>query len=279
MLLKTLLREYRTRRLARFGLWVLAYGAALWIVDRFTAGAPGLLWLLFWIAFLPVIFSYLYRLGKYVKYHLLWRLWRRLVVTYVFIAVVPLALILLLVWLGTVIVGGQFAAYMVVMRVRAHYERLHQFNRVVAYEAQQSPPMPPRALLDHLQRVYLEGLAERAAGYSDVTVTLRMDSLASAFDVHGKPMNEPLAILPGLERDQFAGMVMDKGELAIRVVDRCSTPSGRLALIVSQPVTPEFLDRVAAGIGPVGVVVTQPAGQAARPEEPRSACPPLKAIT
>ena len=267
MLLNTLLREYRTRRLARFGLWVLAYGAALWIVDRFTSGAPGLLWFIFWIACLPVAFFYLYRLGRLVKYHLLWRLWRRLLVTYVFIAVVPLALILLLVWLGTVIVGGQIAAYIVVMKVRANYERLHQFNRVVAFEAEQSPPMPHQALMDHLRKVYLEGLAERAAGYSDATVTLRIDSLASTFDVQGKPLSETLDVPAWLAHDQFAGMVMDNGELAVRVVDRSLTPSGRVTLIVSEPVTPEFLDRVAEGIGPVGVVIMEPVGLTAHPAE------------
>jgi len=266
MLLKTLLREYRTRRLARFGLWVLAYGAALWIVDRSAAGAPGLLWLVFWIAFLPVGFSYLYRLGKYLKYHLLWRLWRRLVVTYIFIAVVPVLLILFLAGLGIFIFSGQLAAYLVVMRVRHHYERLHQFNQVVAYEAQQSPPMPPRALRDHLQKVYLEGFADRAASYADVTVTVRVDTLASAFDVQGKPIDGTLAAPVWLKNDHFAGTVMDRGELAIRVVDRCSTPSGKVTLVVSQPITADLLDRVAEGIGPVGVVITQPASQAARLE-------------
>jgi sigma-B regulation protein RsbU (phosphoserine phosphatase) len=252
--------------MARFAIWLGAYGAALWLVDRFTAGAPGLLWFIFWIALLPVALSYLYRLAKYVKYHLLWRLWRRLVVTYVFIAVVPVIFILFLVGLGVFIFSGQLAAYLVVIRFRHHYERLHEFNRVVAYEAEQTPPMPTRALLGHLQKIYLAGFADRMSGYSDVRVTMRLNSLVSGFDAHGGTVREPVDIPAWLTQDQFAGAVVDKGELAIRVMDRCATPSGKLTLIVSQPITAELLDRLGDGIGPVGVVITQPARQAVRPD-------------
>ena len=52
---KALLREYRTRRMARFTVWVLAYGAALWSVEQLSSGAPAALWYLFWLAAIPLV--------------------------------------------------------------------------------------------------------------------------------------------------------------------------------------------------------------------------------
>ena len=86
MILRRLLQEYRSHRLARFAAWVSAYGLALWLVERLTGSVPGLLWLLFWIAFVPSFIYYQVRLLSFVRGRVLWRLRRRLIVAYLFIA-------------------------------------------------------------------------------------------------------------------------------------------------------------------------------------------------
>ena len=55
----------------------------------------------------------LLRLARKLVRHTIWRLRHRLVVTYVFIAVVPVVLILVLVAIGTYFVAGQVAVYLV----------------------------------------------------------------------------------------------------------------------------------------------------------------------
>ena len=134
-LLKVLLREYRTHRMARFTVWVLAYGAALWSVDRLSSGAPAALWALFWLAAITCGVYYLGRLAVFIRRRLLWRLRRRLIVTYVFIAFVPIVLIVFLVGLGIFIENGQFAAFLVASNLREHFDELQQVNRAVAHEA------------------------------------------------------------------------------------------------------------------------------------------------
>ena len=74
--------------MGRFAFWSAAYGAALWLVDRFTGAAPGFLWVLFWATFLPATLYYVVRLVRFFRERVLWRLRRRLVVTYLFMAVV-----------------------------------------------------------------------------------------------------------------------------------------------------------------------------------------------
>ena len=51
---------------------------------------------------------------------------------------------------------------------------------------------------------------------------------------------------------------MDRGHLALRSIERGRTAAGSLVAILSQPITPELLDMVGEGIGPVGVVTTRP---------------------
>src|SRR3954454_4151932 len=53
------------------------------------------------------------RLARTMVRHILWRLRNRLIVAYIFIALVPVVLITLLAGLGAVLVGGQLSVYLV----------------------------------------------------------------------------------------------------------------------------------------------------------------------
>ncbi len=258
--LKSLWREYRTRRMARFAVWVAAYGVALWALDRFGSGAAGSLWILFWISLAPIGVYYLGRLGKYVRDRMLWRLRRRLVITYLFIAVVPILLILAMVGLKDFLSTGQFAAFLVAWRLRDHSEKLQELNRVVARVALMDTDSRPDAMLDHLRSFSAPDLAKQIGSFPDLEVTLRLGRLTRAFRGGGKPVSDAVAIPPWLEGDEFAGIVIDQGQLALRALSRVRTSAGDLTVIHTQPITAELLDYVGAGIGPVGVLITQEAG-------------------
>jgi sigma-B regulation protein RsbU (phosphoserine phosphatase) len=271
IVLAPLLGEYRAHRMARFAFWVGAYGAALWLVDRLAGGVPGLLWFLFWITFLVSVGYYVGRLIGFIRDRMLWRLRRRLIVAYLFIAVVPILLIVLLVGLGAFIVNGQFAAFLVTLRVREHVEELRQINRVVAHEAHLARDTDPEVLLDRLQHFYVDELSEHAASYPGLEITVRLGSQARAFRLDGGKIEKPLTLPAWLKQEEFSGIAMDHGQLALRAVDQVLTGTGNLVLILSEPITPQLMDIVGAGIGPVGVVTTRQAGpEAARPpSEPR----------
>ena len=87
--LRSLRTEYRTHLMARFTCLVLILGIALEISDLLHYGASRLWWFLFWLALIVSGIYYLIRLIGFVRHRLLWRLRRRLIVTYLFIAVVP----------------------------------------------------------------------------------------------------------------------------------------------------------------------------------------------
>ena len=256
LVLRILLREYRTRRMARFALWVGAYGVALWALDRFGGGAAGSLWVLFWISLVPLGVYYLVRLVRFIRDRMLWRLRRRLIVTYLFIAVVPILLIVLMVGLKDFLSSGQFAAFLVAWKLRDHSAKLQELNRVVARVALMQNSSQPEALLNRLQEFCAPDLAKQEGSFPDLEVTLRLGGLSRSFRGGDKPVPEPVSIPPWLAGDEFAGLVIDGGQLILRAVSRVRTSAGDLTVIHSQPITPDLLDYVGAGIGPVGVLIT-----------------------
>jgi len=261
-----LLREYHTHRMARFTVWVLTYGAALWSVNRLSRGAPGALWALFWVAAVTCGIYYLWRLLGLIRRRLLWRLRWRLIVTYVFIAFVPIILILFLVWLGIVIAGGQLAAYLVASNLRQRFDQLQQVNRAVAHEAQLNTPTKAEGALERLQDFYVKELKQHAGNYPGLEVTLRIGSQVRAFRLDGTQIQPPLTIPAWFKVEEFAGVVMDGGQLALRSIEHGPTAAGTLVAILSQPFTPELLDMAGEGIGPASVMTTQSTQSGATPQ-------------
>ena len=257
-MLETLLREYRTHRLARFTAWILAFGAVLWVIRRLThaaGGVNGFLWFVFWVCALVSCVHYLVRLLRLVRSQLLWRLQRRLVVAYILIGVVPISLILVLVFLGAFIINGQFGAFLVVLRLRDHFDEIEQVNRVVLQEARYGGEKSPSAMLDGIQKFYVNQLVSYAKSYPGLVITLHLRNETRSFLLDGEPAENPSTVPTWLKGAEYANIVTDHGQLALRSMQRAQTAAGDLTLVLSQPFTPELLDLVGNGIGPVGVAI------------------------
>ena len=250
--------------MARFAVWVAAYGMALWLVARTLGGVPGVLWFLFWISSVSVVFYYLFRLSGFFKQRVLWSLRRRLIITYVFIAVVPIFLFVLLVGLGAFMINGQFASYLISLRLHEQSDELQELDRVLVDEARLTSWTKPEDLLSHLQRFFVTELSEHAASYPGLEITTRAGAITRAFRLDGSPLPQPVTLPAWLYREEFEGTVVEQGRILLRAVDRKKTPAGELTIVLSQPFTPEVLDLLGKGIGPVGIL-TLPRGPAARP--------------
>jgi phosphoserine phosphatase RsbU/P len=265
---RTLLREFHTHRMARFAALVMCSGAALATVDYLTKGVAASWWLAYWIALSVASVYYLARLIRLVRTRLLWRLRWRLLVTYVFIAVVPIVLIVALVAVGAFIINGQFAAFLVNLRLRDQAENLAQLNRAVIHEVHQSSPVKTQDLLKTLQDFYVSELSQHTASYPGLEITLRLGSEVRAFRLDRGPAVSEVRIPEWLKEEEFSGFVIDQGQIELRSVARTQTPEGELFIVLSQPFTPELLDLVGGGIGPVGILVPIEGG-APRPVPPR----------
>ncbi|MGH9395712.1 MAG: SpoIIE family protein phosphatase [Terriglobia bacterium] len=252
-MLKALRQEYRSHRWARFTFWLLVSGAILWILEDGVGWSFGPLWFSFVAGAIVAGVYYFGRLIRFVRRRLLWRLTSRLIVTYLFIAFVPIILILLMVGLGALILNGQFAAFLVNGRLQNHFDELKQLNRVVAHEATHIGARDPRNLFDAIETFYQEDLRKYSNSYPGLEITLRADGHARAFRLTGEPVSPPVSQPLWLKEEEWAGIVMSKGGISLRAVDEEQTGAGRLTLILSMPVTPELLNMVGEGIGPVAV--------------------------
>lgn len=243
--------------MARFVLGVAVVGAGLWLLDGLVQ-VPGVLWLVFWLALAVSIIYYIARLIGFVRARLLWRLRRRLIVTYVFIAVIPILLILVLVAIGGLLINAQFAAFLVAQNVRERVDRLGQVGRVVTRNAYASEQQNPSALLDRVQRNFVTRIARRSADHPALEVTIRVGAATRTFDLTGAPLPRPVEIPGWLTGPEFSGIVIEGSRVLLRSVTQGDTAQGHFVLVLSEPVTPELLDLIGAGIGPVGVGVIAP---------------------
>ncbi len=243
--------------MARFSLWLLAYGGVLSLVPLFHGHASAFLWFLFWGGLIVTAVYYVVRWIRAIRQHLLWRVRRRLLITYLFIAVVPVVLILVLTGLAAVIFNGQFAAYLASLQLRQRYDELLQLNRVVAYEARAGRTSNPAKLLGKLKSFYTSELSRQASSYPSLEITLRIGKSQEAFHFDGSPVSDPPRAPPWLASAEFAGIVIAENHLALRAVNRGPTPAGELTIILSEPFTPSLLNQIGKAIGPVGVVIPE----------------------
>ena len=238
--------------MARFTVWVLAYGAALWLVNRVSrTGAPGALEVLFWLAAIPCAFYYVIRLFKLLRRYLLWHLRRRLILTYFFVGVVPIALLLVLAGFAAFFVNGQLASFLVVSRLEARANELKQLGLVISTQGQHTTERSTKAALDRLEDFTVSELGSRSSDYPALEVTLRIGDAVRAFHLRDRSPAEPISMPAWLTADQFGGIILQSNNLALRTVNRAPTPIGPLSVTLSQPFTPALLDQIGRGIGPV----------------------------
>lgn len=250
-MLEVLLKEYRQHRMARFAVWIVAYGAALWLVHRFTGGASSVLWFLFWITFLPVVGYYLVRLAGYVRRHLLWHLRRRLILTYFFVAVVPIALIFLLIYFATVILYGQLASFLVLSNFRARAATLGQLGTVLTHHAAYSSQGSAAATVNDLEDFLVSELGQESAEYPGLEATFRLGPATRAIRLEGRQAVKPVSAPTWLKGQDFTGIALDDDRLALRIARRARTRNGDLLVTLSEPFSPQLLNQIGEGLGPV----------------------------
>jgi sigma-B regulation protein RsbU (phosphoserine phosphatase) len=115
-------------------------------------------------------------------------------------------------------------------------------------------------MLDGIQKFYVTELAGYTKSYPGLIITLNLGDATRSFFLNGKPAANPSTVPRWVTGGEFANIVDDHGQLALRSVERIRTPAGDLTLVLSQPFTPELLDLVGEGIGPSGVVIPRQAG-------------------
>jgi sigma-B regulation protein RsbU (phosphoserine phosphatase) len=221
-----------------------ALSLLLWLTDVLPGVTLG-----GWATFVTLIFGFfgLVLLFRWGYRPLLWRLRNRLIVTYLFIGVMPILLLLLMFGLAGYLFAGQFATYVAISDL--HSELLHLQAANDALAAQLFPLEVSGKLNEQIAEQYTRASDERFPGR---TVTVSRNGKSFILSTEGALLTTQPAQIAHFINGDFTGFVVDHDALHLRAI-RLSE-DGRVALISNLPITPNLLLPTAERLGSVTVL-------------------------
>ncbi len=183
--------------------------------------------------------------GLWAKNHLLWSLRNRLITAYIFIAVVPVLLLLSMAGLAAYLLYWQLGSYVIYNEMDERIERVSEVAGAMAtsYALQMTSGRRAAALaLPEDVGTYLKNAMTELPG-------LKIET--------GKG-EELLRGSDGTLKNEYKGMVFNDGVLSLRAAVARQIPTGRLVVSASVPVTPELIETLATELGPIQIEVLRP---------------------
>jgi phosphoserine phosphatase RsbU/P len=183
--------------------------------------------------------------GLWAKNHLLWSLRNRLITAYIFIAVVPVLLLLAMAGLTAYLLYWQLGSYVIYSEMDERTERVGAIAGAMAtsYAIEMTAGNRAAALaLPEGVGTYLKNAMTELPG-------LKIEP--------GKG-EDLLKKSDGTYKNEYRGMVFSDGVLSLRAAVLRQTPEGKLFVSASVPVTPEMIETLAAELGPIEFDVLRP---------------------
>jgi len=196
------------------------------------------------LAFLAVLY-FVVRTLPWIRTRLLWRLRSRLIVAYVFIAVVPVVLLLAM---------AAVSAYLLYLQFGAHLLR-DQLNDRISTIATDTD-----AISDAIEVSAANGSTPTESvlahpGIAGLLAAARAKGLhLQVFLNRGEHLLRPGS-------DRFAGLAEFQGQLWLAAAERRPSKNGSVFVMTGMPVTPALLDSLSSELGPVQLILLQPAAQ------------------
>ena len=243
----------RTSHLDRAALLVAVVYVLAGVV-RYLGAKPPLAGLLGFLFFLACAYGG-FRLLRYLRDKLLWSLRNRLIVAYLFIAVVPILLLLAMAGITAYIVYAQLGGYLLNEDLRAFLGRMDGLAGAVM-EAAPSSVAP------------VSGSRRVAADSPDAIIPLLA---LRAPDLPGLELDwdKGSDLLPadsGARERRFSGLVRAGGAVWLRsVLARRGGEGVERVVCVSVPLTAEMLDRIAPQLGVIQLTPLEPLGEGEPP--------------
>jgi phosphoserine phosphatase RsbU/P len=183
-----------------------------------------------------------YRFWSRWRSQIMWSLRNRLIVAYLFVAVVPIFLLLILASLGGQILYSQLAAYLLYHDVQ---DRIALLNDSAAHIAA-AEVSTPGTIDDRTLEIALAREIEMARGKE--LPDLIMDFAMSP---------EHFRDVAGPNAHAFAGLLQVGNQLSLTAMREVDSPRGKKYVGLSVPVTTEFLEGIAPDLGPIEVTLAQ----------------------
>lgn len=205
-----------------------------------------------WVSFLSFVVIVLFAIlaFRWLKAKMLWRLRNRLIVTYVFIGVIPVVLLVALALGSFYLFAGQFATFIVTSGLNSELRSLEAANFAIAHQ-----------FASQLQRgeanstAAFESLRHSEKTWADrqVTVWLNNKLLVNVSPV-GQTSTPP-ALPPDL-KNSFSEITRDQDQLYLRAVAIIPVNGQSLIVLSSDPFDQNLLQDLAANLGEVTLYAT-----------------------
>jgi sigma-B regulation protein RsbU (phosphoserine phosphatase) len=187
-----------------------------------------------------------FRLISYVRKKVLWRLRNRLIVAYIFIAVVPVLLLLTMFGIGMYLLYPQIGAHLLQDSLEDRSSMIAGDAGDVAIAVSQElkkgdSPVDP-SLLQRPQVANL--IAALSTQWPGLRVSLHPDRVVNR-----------------KSGDKFAGLTEFHGQLSFAAEQKQDSPAGPFVVLVSAHMTPALLDHLASDLGPIQFTLLDPANE------------------
>ncbi len=198
-----------------------------------------------WVGFLAFVAAVLFFiLGfRWVKRRILWRLRNRLIVTYMFIGVIPAVLLVAMGLITLYGLGGQFAVFLVTSEIHSQLRSMAGVNDAVS-----------NALASRLERgetpaaESLAGLRKRDPAWQrrHVCAWYGNKPLPLCNDFGGASLT-----MPEFMKGSFQDIVQDGGQLYLRVGSSLQVAGNKLTVVTGEPFDKELVSKIASDLGEI----------------------------
>src|ERR1700680_900630 len=236
-------------RMARLACYLAAMAGGLFALQKLLAVlAPS--WgdhLGGWIEFLAFLATVLFCIlaFRWLKRRVLWRLRNRLIVTYVFIGVIPAVLLMAMATITLYGLAGQFAVFVVTSEIDSQLKSLDAANAAVSNELAARLERGSSPSADSLA-----GLRSRDSAWSrrQVCAWYGDKPLPLCNEFKGTSIT-----LPRFVKNRFDDIVRDRDGLYLRAVSSIPLGSTRLTVVTSEPFDRELVGNIATSLGEITV--------------------------
>jgi phosphoserine phosphatase RsbU/P len=203
-----------------------------------------------WVTFLSLLAIVLLAIAgfRWLRSQLLWRLRNRLIVTYVFIGVIPVFLLVMISLITLYLLAGQFASFVVTSDITTHLHSIEAANRAIAH---------------HLA-AHISGSGKLDAGVLGHARPHRPEWSRRQVCVWYQNQPKPGCVgpegaagfdSPSFITGDFRDIVRDHGTLYLRTATVLAPES--LRVILSEPLDKDFVEKIAGDLGLIAVYGSQ----------------------
>ena len=233
-------------RVGRIAFFILGLDLLLFLMEKLLIGLRNSFGasLAGWVSFLTFVCAalFLWLLFQWLRDRVLWRLRNRLIVTYVFIGVIPLILLVTLALTAFYLFAGQFATFIVTTGLNSELKSLQAANSAIAHD------LAGRMRSGSGPSVALQGLRQNDANWKDRQISAYLDG---KLEMNSSSAGTPAPPLPAFLKESFQDVVRDHDQLYLRVADTVNLDGKKLVVLSTEPLDRHLLDHLASNLGEI----------------------------